>query len=656
LAISPFIDPPRPPNNFLLLAQCAALHNPLVLAIYSAFLGLLISNTPIQRIRCLQPKIPMRPETLDNGGDEPLYGARESSLSKTMNTIRLLSVTALGLPALALATPVDSRISAATVYSDRAVVTRIAELDLIPGEKILVFERLPSNLVDQSLQVSGHGTASATILDVNTETTYVDSAPNPRVKDLEDQILDLNKQSRTLDDRTGVLNEERDFVRRMMQSATKSYPVAGDGSHGGETGGRPTLEDWQKLYTYSEEALGKIADELGVLEDKRKDLASKKATINQQLGALRSAEGKSIKNVKVRVAVATAGHLEFALKYAVTGATWVSSYDARLHADDRMVELAYYGLVRNGTGEDWDDIALTLSTSRPGLGGSAPELLPWVVDVRRSEESMFMEREGSRARIEMKNVGPAVDAATRQFQAGTEAPTPNASADLGIYDSSAQVQTNATSATFKIPSSASVPSNNSIQRVSIASARLASELEYDSTPKMTEVAYLNAEVSNTTDYPFLAGSMNTFLDETFVATSRLKTVMPGEKFELHLGADEGIAVKRRLVSRFAENTGLTNTGSRITYEYLITITNNKKTSERVAFREPLPLSRQEKIVVRLIMPEEESVGTKALPKEVSREEDGNLVWRLDLKPGEKREVPLKFSVSFPSDISVTGLE
>jgi uncharacterized protein (TIGR02231 family) len=202
----------------------------------------------------------------------------------------------------------------------------------------------------------------------------------------------------------------------------------------------------------------------------------------------------------------------------------------------------------------------------------------------------------------------------------------------------------------------SVLANNSVQRVPIASSKLNAVLQYDATPKLAEIAYLSAEAANTTDYPLLAGPMNTFLDDTFVATSHLKTVMPGEKFELHLGADEGIAIKRRLVTRFAENTGLTNNGARVTFEYLITIANNKKQPERVVFKEPLPVSRQEKIVVKLISPDEDSVGTKADPKEVSREEDGRLVWRLDLKPGEKREIPLKFSISYPADVQVAGLE
>ena len=78
----------------------------------------------------------------------------------------------------------------------------------------------------------------------------------------------------------------------------------------------------------------------------------------------------------VRVAVATAGKLDVELRYAVPGASWVPSYDARLRAADRAIELTYYGMVRNATGEDWNGIALTLSTARPGLGGGAPGLCP----------------------------------------------------------------------------------------------------------------------------------------------------------------------------------------------------------------------------------------------------------------------------------------
>ena len=202
----------------------------------------------------------------------------------------------------------------------------------------------------------------------------------------------------------------------------------------------------------------------------------------------------------------------------------------------------------------------------------------------------------------------------------------------------------------------SIPADNAVRKVPIDSAKLVANLEYQATPKMMETAFLSAFAYNNTGYPFLGGVMNTFMDDTFVAASRLKTVMPGEKFELQLGADEAIAVRRKLVNRFAENTGLSGSGRRVTYEYLVTITNNRKTPEVVVFRESMPVSRNEKIEVKLLAPDEADVGTKENPKEVTREENGRLAWRLDLKPGEKREIPFKFSVDYPSEVNVTGLE
>ena len=134
--------------------------------------------------------------------------------------------------------------------------------------------------------------------------------------------------------------------------------------------------------------------------------------------------------------------------------------------------------------------------------------------------------------------------------------------------------------------------------------------------------------------------------------------MPQEKFDLSLGADEGITIKRKVVNRFAEKTGFSNSGNRVTYTFEITVTNLKKAVQHVVFKELLPLSRNEKITVKLIEPRESDVGTLDKPKEVTLEEDNKLVWRVDVPPGKDkaRKITLKFSVDYPADFNITGLE
>jgi uncharacterized protein (TIGR02231 family) len=237
--------------------------------------------------------------------------------------------------------------------------------------------------------------------------------------------------------------------------------------------------------------------------------------------------------------------------------------------------------------------------------------------------------------------------------AGQQQPPPTYDAE----HATATVDSAQTRASFKITAPTTILSDNTPQKVSITTTKLTAKLQYEATPALQETAYLCAYVTNTTDFPLLAGSVNVFLDDAFVATSHLKTVMPSENFQLALGADEGIAIKRRQVTRFAENTRLTGSGRRITYEYLITITNNKKTDARVVFTEALPITKNEKITVNLLAPASRDVGTPDKPgREVTREEDNLLWWRIDMKPAQKREIPFKFNIEHPGDIQITGAE
>jgi len=561
--------------------------------------------------------------------------------------------------------PVDSRITAVTVYGDRAIVTRTAASDLSAGEHSLVFENLPSALVDQSLQASGRGIAGATILDVTAQAVFVEGTANERVKAIEDQLRGLQKQRRILDDRSKILEEQRVFVQRMLQASTSSAAV----SAGSPAAARPTLDEWQRLYSYADETLGKIAAEQQSMDTQREDLQAKESALNKQLGELRGARGRQSKTVTVRVMLSAPGRLEMAVRYAIPNAGWSPAYDARYRSTDRTVDLSYFGIVRNGTGEDWNNVALTLSTARPNVGGGAPELRPWIADIMRrvAAGTVINPDLVGEVRMILTPVDAELGRGNSQIQMSTQSfknlkneaappPPPPPPPDQDAARLVSVVEAAVTSATFKIPVAVSVPGNNIIQKVAINGNRLAATLQFQSTPKVLEAAFLNASATNASDYPLLAGPMNTFLDETFVAASSLKTVMPGEKFELALGVDDGISVKRRLVNRFTEDTGLTNKSRKVTYEILVTLTNNKTTAERIVFKEPTPVSRDEKIVVKLLTPQEKEVGSLANPKEVTREEDGKLVWRVNLKAGEKREVSLKVSVEHPGEIAVSGLD
>jgi uncharacterized protein (TIGR02231 family) len=546
--------------------------------------------------------------------------------------------------------PADSTITAATVYADRAVITRLARVDLLSGQYEVTFTGLPVSLQDNSLQASARG-VPATLLDVSARITHVEATVNPRVKTLEDELTALARQDRALQDQLAVLDQQRALLAKIETATTQ--PPSKDA-----TAPRPTFDEWQKLLSFSADNAARLATQRQSLDEQRETLALKVSATQAQLNELRgkTPARRAVKTVTVRFAAEQAGALDVTLAYALAGASWTPAYDARLRTEQRAVELTYFGVVRNATGEDWKNVALTLSTARPNLGGGAPELMPWIIDILRYNENKddgfsLMNRKPKRPEPSATLLGGTQDFNSLAIK-NVDAYAP---ADSTV--ALATLDTAATSASFKIPAPATIASDNSPQKVGIAAVTLAANLQYQATPKVLESAFLSAYTANSTEFPFLAGAVSTFLDNTFVATSRLKTVMPGEKFQLDLGADEGVAIKRKLVNRFTEDTGFTSKARRVTYEFLITVTNNKRTAERVVFKDVLPVSRDEKIVVKLLAPAERDVGTVEKPgREITREEDGKLVWRLDLKPGEKREIPLKFSIEHPADLPVTGVE
>jgi uncharacterized protein (TIGR02231 family) len=539
--------------------------------------------------------------------------------------------------------PVTSRITAVAVYPDRAVLTRLGRVELPAGDSELVLDGLPAALVDESLQVSGRGTAAATILDVNLRRTFLETSPDPRLRALEEELANLQREDEALVARLKQLDEQRSLLQRieaaLTATPTKDSPTA-----------RPSLDEWQRLLAFQAENLTRLAGDQQSLQLQRTALAAKIAAVEAQLNEIRgrSPQRRSQKAATLRVSASRAGTLELSVSYTTPGASWSAAYDARLRAETRAIDVTYYGVIRNGTGEDWNGVALTLSTARPGLGGGAPTLSPWVVEPVRPMPTAYLAQ--GVASSEFKTARRAAGPTEALTLAGSAA----AESDATVAE--ATVQTGLSSATFRIEAPLSLPSDRSAQKVVITTLNCPAELRYETAPKLIEAAYLSASSTNRSDFPWLAGPVNAFLGDTFIATSALRAVMPGETFALSLGVDDSIAVKRRIVKRFTEDTGLTNSGRRITHEYVITLTNNKKTAERIVLREPTPVSRDEKIVVKVITPAERDISSATAPKEISREADGILAWRIDLKPGEKREVPIKLTIEHPADLTVTGLD
>ncbi|MCL4489329.1 MAG: DUF4139 domain-containing protein, partial [Chloroflexi bacterium] len=85
---------------------------------------------------------------------------------------------------------------------------------------------------------------------------------------------------------------------------------------------------------------------------------------------------------------------------------------------------------------------------------------------------------------------------------------------------------------------------------------------------------------------------------------------------------------------------------RTAFTYKITLTNLLAAPAKVTLLDQLPLGRTEEIKVK---PHEVS------PKPTSTDNLGIYTWELELKPEEKREVTLGFTIEHPRDMRLFGI-
>lgn len=552
-----------------------------------------------------------------------------------MRTIRyVFLLTLLSLPALSfsadlkrLAAP--ARITAVTVYADRALTTRSATLSLKPGSYLIAFENLPVLIQDDSVRVEGKGNAGAAIVGLEVKRAFLEQSGEKRIKELDEEIRTLERRSGALDAKKAGFASQRAFL--------ESIRVAwGDRISKELAIGRPTSAELLDASSFVGAGITKV-------EDLNRDADVEKKTIKDKIDALRrqrdessGSRRKEAKSVEVSVEIAREGNLTIDLASVIPQAGWAPSYDVRLSPDAKTAELTFRAMIRQQTGEDWSNIDLTLSTARPSTGGAPPEMYPWRIAFFRPQPPMAQMAMPAPAPMKAKKAARMKEESAKADESFAE--------EAPATFVTAQISDEQSSVAFHIPRPLDIPSDGTQHGTVVAVEQLPVSVEYMAVPKLASYVFLKSEIINRAAYPLLPGKVNTFAGNTYTGSSYLKKVASGEKFDLFFGTDDQVTVKREELKQQKE-AGLFSK-NRATYRYRIELGNFRKEPLTVTLRDQLPVAGDEEIKVSLDEP-------SIKPDEVKN--DGSVTWKTPLKAGEKKELTFGIVVEYPKEREVTGL-
>lgn len=210
------------------------------------------------------------------------------------------------------------------------------------------------------------------------------------------------------------------------------------------------------------------------------------------------------------------------------------------------------------------------------------------------------------------------------------------------------VDTKITSTVFNLSSKVDIPSDNAFHKINIMSNPYKTYFRYSAVPKLSTYAYLKAKITNNSDYPLLKGGTNIYLDNSFITKSTIDTtIATGESFWVFLGADEGIKIKYKKINIFDKEEGFINKDKITSYEYLTTITNNKKDKIELVLWDQLPISKNKKIEVALQEPKYSKDN-----KNLKINKHKFIKWIIKLNPKQKIKIPLKYTITSPNDMNI----
>ena len=276
-------------------------------------------------------------------------------------------------------------------------------------------------------------------------------------------------------------------------------------------------------------------------------------------------------------------------------------------------------LVRQETGENWRDIALTLSTRRPAQQGAPGEIHPWIPRLGDPDEIRPMPRvKGEGALMEM--AAPAA--------AATEA-------DM------ARPEFDGLSVRYAYPAPVSVATGADRVRLMLSPIEADAEIRARAVPLVDETAFLMARVTNSDEDVILPTSEARFyLDGRYVGQRWLPFAAAGAEMALSFGPIEGLTLKRVVKTRSEGDRGLINRASERRETVEITVENLTGESWPVTVLDRVPVSEQDDLRI--------TWNARPDPDETDVEDKrGILAWRFDLEAGAQRTITLDTQMSWP---------
>jgi len=514
---------------------------------------------------------------------------------------------------------VDAKITAVTVFTDKAQVTRIAETKIAAGVNTI---RVPLKeyAVDGD-SLTAKVFAKGELYAVQYRTVFSAQTPQTDVRALEDSLDKLHQTRKDHENRVNVLK-------------AKEHVLMSDGASPADKEKGLSAAERKDLLALLDSELTLVYAGIKEQELRMADLDKEISKTEKEIAAKSGGESTQSQCAEIVFDSKEAQNARIELSYVTMNASWAPTYKADAAAEGTNATLTLFARVTQKTGENWNGVTCTLSNAVPLEGGALPQPESRFLDVNRP-------RPAPGGMMLRKSAVASLDMAERADYAMASMSEPPAIPEATF--SQADVRDTGIAFEFVMQQPFSLASSDEESILPVKTQTLPGTRFAYLYPQADSQVYQVYETPQTRE--FLPAPLNVYLGGSYVG----KTFVSGEQTEgtllLNLGVDRGISAERKITKDKMQETmfGKIET-KRVTRDisYDLVVRNRKAVPQKVRLFDVVPSSKTDKIEVKNILFSREPNQKNANAK------DGVMRWDIEIPQGTEATVTVSYTLVYPA--------
>ena len=264
----------------------------------------------------------------------------------------------------------DAEITSVTLYRGRASVTRTSTLELEPGAYSVFFKNLP--ISTQLNSVQAHVNDAVALLGVDVIEIPVARSNIAILKELNEAIGALEITQKTLEANKQTFDLQQELLHTLI--------LQNGNIEGTSPLLAPNLESMDLQLEYIEKVMNSLASKRIANDKGLHEIHNELQALNKKRANIAS-DNSIERNAIVDIAVSSKQNVSIELTYLVQNTTWSPAYSIRAQKNNQKIVIDYDAEISQRTGEDWNNVAVILSTAQPQQSATPPMPHPWYLDI-----------------------------------------------------------------------------------------------------------------------------------------------------------------------------------------------------------------------------------------------------------------------------------